>query len=257
MVGCATPFDHAKDTPLVRLEDNYISLVSGLPGLNSVMASAVVVAPGIAVTNAHVLKVADQYSGHSASGESFTVDPVAISDRMDLAVLKVPAQVGKPFSWARPRGSDQVWAMGTTNMMNSPVAVGRVVSADGWACEKLAEETAARRGPDRCESPVIRGVIYEADAGPGYSGGPLVNAEGRLIGLTQGTFYEVVDNEGRPVRDAPRTMFAYDIEDVLVEVRRLLTTAPHKLRPEEVRPPLAYLDRVIAALNRQNARRPN
>lgn len=251
--SCATPFDRAKNTPLARVEDNYVSLVSGLPALYSVMASAVVVAPGIAVTSAHVLDVADRYSGYTASADMFTVETVAVSDRMDLAVLKVPGHVGKPFAWDLPRRSDPVWAMGTTNILHAPVVAGQVLEPDGWACEKLGKETETRRGPDRCETPIVRGIMYQAEAGPGYSGGPLVNSEGRLLGLTQGTFFEVVDREGRAIEGAPRTMFAYRIGDVLVEVRRLLKSGSHGLSAQEVAAPLAYLDRVIAALDRQSA----
>lgn len=238
---------------MVKLNDNYVSLISGVPTLYVVMASAVIVAPGIAVTNGHVLDAADSYSGHTASGKMFTVGVVGRSDRMDLVVLKVPGEVGRPFAWGRPRMAERVWAMGTTNAMHEPVAAGRVVAVDGWACEKLAAASDRRQGPARCDSPVFHGIMYEAEGGPGYSGGPLVNSEGRLLGITQGTYFEVLDDDGRPAEDKPRKMFAYHIIDVLAEARRLIVTQPANLTPEEARPALIYLDRVLAAANLQSA----
>jgi S1-C subfamily serine protease len=61
-----------------------------------------------------------------------------------------------------------------------------------------------------------KAIAYVADAGPGFSGGPLVDAEsGAVVGLTFG--YR--DQKGS---DASRRMFAYSMDTVLKEMHRLL-----------------------------------
>ena len=53
--------------------------------------------------------------------------------------------------------------------------------------------------------------IFEGDAGPGFSGGPVVDGEGKLIGITFG-----YKDQG-----AKRLIYAYDVARVLAELSRV------------------------------------
>ena len=57
--------------------------------------------------------------------------------------------------------------------------------------------------------------IYEANAGPGFSGGPVVDAQGRLVGIT----FAYKDEGGK------RLMYAYEMARVQAELQGLQNAA--------------------------------
>lgn len=222
--ACSLPFADAGGTPLARVRENYISLIKGIPGFLGLNGSAVVLTPGIAVTNAHVATASDRYTGVSADGAAFEVTVLAISPRLDLALLGVPIWLGRGSGIATATVStdEKVWAMGTTAGGLRPVAEGRVVNPDGRFCHGRYREDGG--AAPVCEGREYRGLIVAADGGPGYSGGPLVNRQGALVGVTQGQYIDVRDVTGRRIETQERLLFAYRIADVLAEMRRLLET---------------------------------
>lgn len=70
----------------------------------------------------------------------------------------------------------------------------------------------------RCQDcPAQRAMVFDAEAGGGFSGGPVVDAEtGAVVGITFG----YLDGKGANGR---RRMYAYDMDLVLAEMRRLLS----------------------------------
>ncbi len=211
--ACALPFERAADTPLSSVSGNYITLYSGVPLFLGYTASAVVVADGLAVTNRHVVQASNRIQGYVAGRGLIPIEVVAVSPRMDLALLRIPPGIGRPLAAASGEVGEAVWLMGTPMPFVAPVVAGTVENAAGWSCP---EEDGTLHCPQRQS-----GLLIRAEGGPGYSGGPVVDPRGRLIGLSQGIFLSAVDAQGRTIQDGVTRVFAYRIADVLAEISRL------------------------------------
>ena len=170
VTGCAgLPADQAAGTPAARIASGSLFSVQA----NGVSVGAAVAVPctpcggPVLVTNAHVMRQA---------GARFTLRPavggepqdgslLAYSPRIDLAVLRLPAGAEPAAPRAAPAHGAPVWAVG-------PEGLGRAV----------AQGTVLR--------PALRmrdfgtGFTTRLGALMGFSGGPVVDREGRLLGLT-------------------------------------------------------------------------
>ena len=136
---------------------------------------------GHLVTNAHVVDKARKATVRFGRSSKRIPAKIVGRDRStDLAVLKIaPGRVGdeKPLELA-PRGSitvgEPVLAVGTPYRLQSSASAG-IVSATGRQIRGLIGLTV----PDAIQT--------DAAVNPGNSGGPLVDAEGRVVGVnTQG-----------------------------------------------------------------------
>ena len=141
-------------------------------GLDRAAGAAMVIQPGIAVTNAHNANLVDPEN---------VIGTATLSDLMYFRAGSVP-----PPATAAP----VVGAYGED-------LDGRLRIAHG----KVVEITMT---PGYATSPYF---IFQGDAGPGFSGGPVVDAAGKLIGITFG-----YKDEGRK-----RLIYAYDMARVRAE----------------------------------------
>jgi S1-C subfamily serine protease len=135
---------------------------TGLP-----LGSAVAIAPDRLLTNAHVIpERGSQLSFRRGDGAaSGPARLLARSDRMDLAVLEVPAVFAPAHpAKAPPREGAAIWAAG------SPAAGPAVVAGRVARAEMLLPG----HGP---------GFTARIGALLGYSGGPALDGQGRLLGL--------------------------------------------------------------------------
>ncbi len=155
-------------------------------------ASAFVIEPGIAVTNAHVA----DFLG--------TKPVIGTSRDYDLMFFRVPEATQPP-------------AAGEPSIGERVIAYGHAL--DGSL--RTAEGTV--RGLDmpvksRCRTCMVQSsFVYEAAAGPGFSGGPVVDAaSGAVVGITFG--YDDVDGK--------RRMYAYPMSRVRSELAILLHRLP-------------------------------
>lgn len=186
-----------------------------------VVGSAFLIADEVAVTNRHVVQglapgdaVILSASGGSRGRTLGTV--LAISPRMDLALLRVPRGFLDPVPVGRAAGAGTpVFAAGIDASSGRP---GSRLEADGVVTAPRAEIAAF--GP---------GLVAEMpDARPGFSGGPLVDADGRLVGMVTALrpvkAGEAVASSGRGGRRAGATVEAYAlrVDAIRAEVRRLL-----------------------------------
>jgi S1-C subfamily serine protease len=214
-----TPFDYDDISP-VPIGDIYISLQKK-GALTYRFGSAVVIAKEWAVTNRHVVEGVDGMQGYMAGGIRFPVRDVSMSERLDLAVFKIPPGIGVPAKvGAGVRSGDRIFSAGTTG--GTTLLEGVVVTPTfQFHHTDIALRDAPRDGPDGLS--ITRGFVYEGNFINGFSGGPVVNADGELVGINQGRLLEVLSaDEDQSFAPDKSYGLAYHIADVLIEVQRLL-----------------------------------
>lgn len=168
----------------------YIPLSQSYDVVFSRWGAAVIIAPNIAVTNDHNLNIipADRL--------------LARSRDYDLLFFRTDSPIAPQT--AEPRVGDAVIAYGQGSDHDLREAAGKVVALD---------EYVEPRCPD---CPAQRAVVFSANAGGGFSGGPVVDANtGAVLGVTFG----YLDSQNG------RHMYAYDIGLVMAEMHRLLDAA--------------------------------
>lgn len=226
------PFDRVGSTPLVRICDNYLSIVTGISGLFGGTGSAVLIGKGLAVTNAHVARASRRLNAFARSGRMLALEVMAVSDRLDLAVLGLDDVEGEPPPVAKASLAEPVWAMGTTAGQLAPVANGVVEQTCAWA---------------QADGRLQPGLMFTAPAGPGYSGGPVVNRDGELVGIVEGVFTHFFDAVTQRRFRGQTVLFAYHAGDVLTEARRMLADAVPPAGSDGSRPPEPVRLRTMSA----------
>ncbi len=187
LAGCATsgaPVQRIAEPEIARA---YLPLQTRIHlGIDTADGAAVVVAPGIAVTNAHNANLVDPKS--------------IIGRRRDYDLMFFRTARGAPPQTA-------------------PVTVGGAVTAYGQGgggslriARGVVREISRRPGSATADYFIFANDRRRADnAGPGFSGGPVLDASGRLVGITFG--YKDVAGQ--------RLIYAYDMERVRAELSAL------------------------------------
>jgi S1-C subfamily serine protease len=149
-------------------------------GLDKAVGAAVVIQPGIAVTNDHNsnLVTAREVLGFGSAS--------------DLMFFRTSRAVAPPV--AAPVLGEAVTAYGQGTDRELRVAHGVICNIAST--------------PGQIDSPYF---IFSGNAGPGFSGGPVVDNAGRLVGITFG-YVDLAKNR--------RLVFAYDMKRVADEFQR-------------------------------------
>lgn len=129
---------------------------------------------GTIVTNAHVVGGADEVSVAFADGKRYAGDVVAVDEVVDLAVVETRREGIDPVEVARglPEVGELAIAVGAPLGFENTVTVG-VISALHRSIPGSAATTQA----------LVDLVQTDAPISPGNSGGALLDAEGRLVGI--------------------------------------------------------------------------
>lgn len=161
----------ALDAALVALVEQVIPSVVQVWNPYGRFGAGVLWRPGILVTSAHLLA----RGAHAATlwtGETLPAEPMIVNEELDLAVLRLPRPVGSPLPTRDPSSllvGSLVLAVGHPWGERYAVSLG-VFS--GWVVARAA-------GPRG----TLRLLRTDAQLAPGNSGGPLLDAEGRVVGI--------------------------------------------------------------------------
>ena len=142
--------------------------------------SGVIISPdGYVITNSHVAAKARSVKCTLDSKEDVPAEVVGVDEFTDIAVLKLDlSQRGDEVPYAVLGDSDQMrvgdWviAMGSPHGLSRTVSLGIVSAADRY----LGDETTGI-------SPYHTWIQTDAAINRGNSGGPLVNLEGKVVGI--------------------------------------------------------------------------
>jgi S1-C subfamily serine protease len=132
-------------------------------------------ARGFIVTNFHVIQHADAAEVHLADGSTYTAKLWGAAPDHDLAVLRIEAPEAKlkPITVGTSKDlwvGQKVWAIGNPFGVGQSLTTG-IISALNREIQSVTNQP-------------ISGVIQtDASINPGNSGGPLLDSNGRLIGV--------------------------------------------------------------------------
>ena len=216
-----TPFDLDPMTP-VPVQKSYISLQDN-SGIFLKIGSAAIIEDGYAITSRHVLEGSDGMKGYMAGGIEFPVTEVILSDSLDLALFEIPSGIGEPVKIGERVGiGDRVFSVGTSN--GSTIYEGIVRKTD-LIIHHVDVDLLNPSGRDSKGRPITHGFLCEGDFKKGFSGGPLVNSRGELVGIIQGYITELLSYDNEPELNASGTYgTAYHITDIMDEIKRLRRT---------------------------------
>lgn len=127
---------------------------------------------GYIITNAHVIENTSRITVKLDSGEEYTAKVVGTDEQTDLAVLKIEA--GRDLPAVKFGDSDEAEVGDWVLAIGSPFGLDKTVTA-GIISQKQRETPFA--------SAFQRFIQTDAAINRGNSGGPLVNADGEVIGV--------------------------------------------------------------------------
>jgi serine protease Do len=179
----------------------------------------IVSADGMILTNAHVVKDADEIKVTLGDKRSFKAKVIGADPESDVAVLKIDAKdlpTGKFADSDKLRVGEIVIAVGNPFGFNQTVTSG-IVSAKGRSNVGIIDYEDF--------------IQTDAAINPGNSGGPLVNIEGEVVGITtaiasrsggyQGIGFAIPSNSAKLIMDdlvktgkVRRGLLGVNIQDV-------------------------------------------
>ncbi len=134
---------------------------------------------GHVLTNRHVVRDADQIVVQLVDGREYVADVVGTDPSTDVAVIKLDTRGNERLPVAQIGDSDQLqvgdWVLALGNPLGLTFTVtAGIVSARGRTTGILGQES---------EYPLEAFIQTDAAINPGNSGGPLVDLQGRVVGI--------------------------------------------------------------------------
>ena len=196
IAGCQRPSgEPAKTFVTPAVQHDYIPLQGSVFMIFEGDGAAVAIGNGVAVTNAHNANLLDP---KIVLGGSVDYDLLFFHSKKTVADLSAePPRLGeRVIAYGQGEGGSLRMADGVINSLNAPVKA---------RCAKCAVQTA---------------FTFEGNAGPGFSGGPVLDAkDGHLLGIVFG-YVDPTDAK------SSRTIYAYPMERVFAELELIARNAP-------------------------------
>ncbi|SJZ34840.1 serine protease Do [Enhydrobacter aerosaccus] len=166
-------------TPQRRLPFPFPSMPQEGSRVQNSLGSGVLVKPdGLIVTNAHVVRGADEIRVVLSDRREFDAKLLTQDDRYDLALLRINGD-GEKFPFLEMRDSDSIEVGDVVLAIGNPFGLNQTVT--GGIISAVARST----GGVNDSSFFIQ---TDAAINPGNSGGALVSLDGRLIGINTAIF---------------------------------------------------------------------
>jgi S1-C subfamily serine protease len=159
----------ASDPDVIRASKSVVRITGIACGLG-VEGSGWVAGPELVITNAHVVAGVARPRVDLPNGEAYVATVVHFDPTNDLAIVRVPGLGSWPLPLADPDRSTAVALVGYPE--NGPL---RRTPGRLGGTRKILSRDAYGEGPIRREVTTIRGLVR-----PGLSGGPGIDAEGRV-----------------------------------------------------------------------------
>jgi serine protease Do len=131
---------------------------------------------GIIVTNRHVIKGADEIAVDVPRFPPLEAHVLYVSDRIDLALLKVDAGVALPV--VKLGDSDTVRIGDRVILVGNPLGIG----------ESVSQGVVSALNRDIRETPYDNFIQTDAALNHGNSGGAMFNMQGEVIGISTGLY---------------------------------------------------------------------
>jgi S1-C subfamily serine protease len=157
-------------SPGVRTAAPSVVRVLGTACGLSIAGSGWVAAPGLVVTNAHVVAGQDDTTVEAPGSDRLDADAVAFDATNDVAVLRVRGLRARPLRLVEPDSGDAVAILGYPESGPFTATPGRI----GPTATVVTEDALGRRRVAR------RVTSFRGRVRKGNSGGPAVNARGEV-----------------------------------------------------------------------------
>jgi S1-C subfamily serine protease len=161
----------SSDPGILRAGRSVVRVLGTACGLG-IEGSGWVAAPGIVVTNAHVVAGETDTTVSTREGASLDATPVHYDPENDLALLRTDTELTPLPIAADPRRGTNGAVLGYPE--NGPLSIAPARIGD---THSVLSDDSYGNGPIRRPIAFLRGTVRS-----GNSGGPLVNAQGRVMG---------------------------------------------------------------------------
>jgi S1-C subfamily serine protease len=181
IVGPSTPVGRPdqrilSDADVIASERSVVRVLGSACGLG-IEGSGWVAGPGLVVTNAHVIAGEDDTTVTTSTGTVYDATPVHYDSANDLAVLRIDARLPAMTLAPAPGRGQSAAVLGYPD--NGPYSA---AAARFGETRDVISEDSYGHGPVRRSISSLRGTVRS-----GNSGGPLVDADGRVIGTVFAT----------------------------------------------------------------------
>ena len=178
-------------TTTARVQRRLLFPFPGMPQagerVQNSLGSGVLVRPdGLIVTNAHVVKGADEIRVVLADRREFDAKLITQDERYDLALLRIDG-TGEKFPFLEMRDSDSIEVGDVVLAIGNPFGLNQTVTSG------IISALARSAGGVNDSSFFIQ---TDAAINPGNSGGALVSLDGRLIGINTAIYSQTGGSVG-------------------------------------------------------------